>query len=191
MRRGFLYLVAVMDWATRKVLAWRVSNTMDVEFRLEALEEALAGYGRPEIFNSERQRATGSSVGASPGRPVHLTAVHRRAATGWGACFHGWAGTLDGQRVHRAALTQPEVRVRLSARLRDRLGASGRAGQVDRLLQCPTSPFCPGWAHARRGIWDGRDEETGGLTRTRAELILAAKLSGEWGPPHTSMEPRS
>lgn len=42
MRRGFLYLVAVMDWATRRVLAWRVSNTMDVEFCLEALEEALA-----------------------------------------------------------------------------------------------------------------------------------------------------
>ena len=54
MRRVFLYLVAVMDWATRKVLAWRVSNTMDVEFRLEALEEALAGYGRPEIFNTDQ-----------------------------------------------------------------------------------------------------------------------------------------
>jgi putative transposase len=50
MRRGFLYLVAVMDWATRKVLVWRVSNTTDVEFCLEALEEALARHGRPEIF---------------------------------------------------------------------------------------------------------------------------------------------
>jgi putative transposase len=54
MRRGFLYLVAVMDWATRKVLAWRVSNTMDVEFCLEALEEALARFGRPEIFNTDQ-----------------------------------------------------------------------------------------------------------------------------------------
>ena len=54
MRRGFLYLAAVMDWATRKVLSWRVSNTMDVEFCLEALEEALARYGRPEIFNSDQ-----------------------------------------------------------------------------------------------------------------------------------------
>ena len=93
-------------------------------------------------------------------------------------------GTLGGQRVNRAALAQSEVRVRLCARFRDRLGASGPAGQVNRLLQCPTTQFCPGWAHARRGIWDGRNEETGGLTRTRAELILAAKLSGEWGPPH-------
>jgi putative transposase len=54
MRRGFLYLVAVMDWSTRKVLAWRVSNTMDVEFCIEALDEALARFGRPEIFNTDQ-----------------------------------------------------------------------------------------------------------------------------------------
>jgi putative transposase len=54
MRRGFLYLVAVMDWATRKVLSWRVSNTLDADFCIEALEEALARYGRPEIFNSDQ-----------------------------------------------------------------------------------------------------------------------------------------
>ena len=54
MRRGFLYLVAVMDWATRKVLSWRVSNTLDVEFCLEALEEALARFGQPEIFNTDQ-----------------------------------------------------------------------------------------------------------------------------------------
>ena len=60
MRRGFLYLVAIMDWATRKVLAWRVSNTMDVEFCLEALEEALARFGKPEIFNSDSKSAWAS-----------------------------------------------------------------------------------------------------------------------------------
>ena len=54
MRRGFLYLVAVMDWATRKVLSWRVSNTMDVAFCIEALEEALGQFGRPEIFNTDQ-----------------------------------------------------------------------------------------------------------------------------------------
>jgi putative transposase len=54
MRRGFLYLVAIMDWATRKVLAWRVSNTMDVEFCLEALEEALDRFEPPEIFNTDQ-----------------------------------------------------------------------------------------------------------------------------------------
>jgi putative transposase len=54
MRRGFMYLVAVMDWSTRKVLSWRVSNTMDVEFCIEALEEALARFGRPDIFNTDQ-----------------------------------------------------------------------------------------------------------------------------------------
>jgi putative transposase len=54
MRRGFLYLVAIMDWWTRKVLSWRVSNTMDVGFCIEALEDALANHGRPEIFNSDQ-----------------------------------------------------------------------------------------------------------------------------------------
>ena len=54
MRRGFLYLVAVMDWATRKVLAWRVSNTMDTAFCIDALEEALARHGRPGIFNTDQ-----------------------------------------------------------------------------------------------------------------------------------------
>ena len=54
MRRGFLYLVAVMDWATRKVLSWRLSNSMDAEFCIQALEEALARYGPPEIFNTDQ-----------------------------------------------------------------------------------------------------------------------------------------
>jgi putative transposase len=54
MRRGFLYLVAIMDWHSRRVLSWRLSNTMDVGFCIEALEEALARYGRPEIFNTDQ-----------------------------------------------------------------------------------------------------------------------------------------
>jgi putative transposase len=54
MRRGFLYLVAVMDWASRRVLSWRLSNTMDVEFCVDALEDAMALHGRPEIFNTDQ-----------------------------------------------------------------------------------------------------------------------------------------
>jgi putative transposase len=52
--RGFLYLVAVIDWASRAVLAWRLSNTMDVSFCVAALEEALARFGQPEIFNTDQ-----------------------------------------------------------------------------------------------------------------------------------------
>lgn len=53
-QRGFLYLVAIMDWASRHVLAWRLSNTMDASFCVEALNEALAKYGKPEIFNTDQ-----------------------------------------------------------------------------------------------------------------------------------------
>ena len=52
--RGFLYLVAIMDWASREVLAWRLSNTMDTAFCVAALEEALARFGTPEIFNTDQ-----------------------------------------------------------------------------------------------------------------------------------------
>ena len=54
MRRGFLYLVAIMDWFSRKVLAWRLSNTMDANFCVAALEEAIARYGRPDIFKTDQ-----------------------------------------------------------------------------------------------------------------------------------------
>lgn len=54
MRRGFLYLVAIMDWATRKGLAWRISNTMDAGFCVEALKDAMARYGKPEIFSTDQ-----------------------------------------------------------------------------------------------------------------------------------------
>lgn len=52
--RGFLYLVAIMDWASRAVLAWRLSNSMDVSFCVSALEEALACFGKPDIFNTDQ-----------------------------------------------------------------------------------------------------------------------------------------
>jgi putative transposase len=52
--RGFLYLVAVMDWASRAVLSWRLSNTMEASFCVAALEEALARFGKPEIFNTDQ-----------------------------------------------------------------------------------------------------------------------------------------
>jgi putative transposase len=54
LQRGFLYLVAVMDWASRKVLSWRLSNTLDPSFCVEALQEALEHYGAPEIFNTDQ-----------------------------------------------------------------------------------------------------------------------------------------
>ena len=54
MARGFCYLVAIMDWASRKVLAWRLSNTLDASFCTEALEEAIRNFGTPDIFNTDQ-----------------------------------------------------------------------------------------------------------------------------------------
>jgi putative transposase len=66
MAKGFLYLVVIMDWVSRAVLAWRRSNTLGAEFCVEALEEALSQYSRPEIFNTDqslpsRKRGAASS----------------------------------------------------------------------------------------------------------------------------------
>ena len=54
LKRGFMYLVAVMDWYSRKVLAWRLSNTLDADFCVSALEEAIRMYGCPDIFNTDQ-----------------------------------------------------------------------------------------------------------------------------------------
>jgi putative transposase len=61
MARGFLYLVAILDWASRKVLAWRLSNSLTADFCVDALEEAFDRYGRPEIMNTDQgSQFTGS-----------------------------------------------------------------------------------------------------------------------------------
>jgi putative transposase len=54
MAKGFRYLTVIMDWMSRQVLAWRLSNTLDASFCLEALEEAMAVYGVPQIFNTDQ-----------------------------------------------------------------------------------------------------------------------------------------
>ena len=54
MPKGFMYCVAIMDWFSRKVLSWRLSNTMDSDFCIEALKEAINKYGTPEIFNTDQ-----------------------------------------------------------------------------------------------------------------------------------------
>ena len=72
--------MAVMDWATRKVLAWRVSNTMDTAFCIEALEEALARYGRPGILNTDQ----GSQFTSQPFTDVLTDAEVRISMDGRG-----------------------------------------------------------------------------------------------------------
>jgi putative transposase len=75
MARGFCYLVAIMDWASRKVLAWRLSNTLDASFCVEALKEALARYGTPEIFNTDQgcQFTSDDFVGVLQDRGISIS----------------------------------------------------------------------------------------------------------------------
>ena len=83
MQRGFLYLTAIMDWSTRKVLSWRLSNTMDADFCIEALEDALASYGAPEIFNTDQgsQFTTPRFTGVLDERGIR--SAWTGAAAGW------------------------------------------------------------------------------------------------------------
>jgi len=73
--RGFLYLVAIIDWASRAVLSWRLSNTMEASFCVEALEEALARFGQPEIFNTDQgsQFTSGTFTGVLAAAGVKIS----------------------------------------------------------------------------------------------------------------------
>ena len=97
MRKGFLYLVAIMDWVTRKVLAWRISNTLEADFCLEALNEAIHRFGPPEMMNMEHGRATGSSGPATSGQPVHILRLDRPAEAGQDQDLDGRQSPVSGQ----------------------------------------------------------------------------------------------
>src|SRR5271154_6270958 len=75
MAKGFVYLVAVMDWFSRRVLAWRVSITMDTEFCVEALREAMERHGQPDIFNTDQgaQFTSADFIGELTGRKVRIS----------------------------------------------------------------------------------------------------------------------
>jgi putative transposase len=81
--RGFAYLIAVMDWHSRRVLSWRLSNTLDSSFCVEALQEALCRFGRPGIFNSDQ----GSQFTASTFTAVLLAAGVKISMDGRGRCI--------------------------------------------------------------------------------------------------------
>jgi transposase InsO family protein len=104
MAKGFLYLVAIIDWHRRAVLGRRLSNTLGTEFCVEVLQEALARHGRPEIFNTDQslpQRRLGAASSPAPNSPSCSSVA--------GYDHHGWQRPLHGQRLHRAMVAQPEV----------------------------------------------------------------------------------
>jgi transposase InsO family protein len=120
--RGFLYMVAIIDWASRAVLAWRLSNTMDVGFCIAALEEALARFGKPAIFNTDQ---------GSQFTSADFTGM--LAAAGIRISMDGRSRWIDN-RVHRAAVAQPEIRGHLPQRLRRRPRGQSRDRRMVGLL---------------------------------------------------------
>ena len=91
MAKGFMYLVAIIDWYSRRVLSWRVSNTLDADFCVEALEAALDRYGNPEIFNTDQgaQFTSEAFTGVLADRRVAIRAVK---AAGWTTCSSSACG---------------------------------------------------------------------------------------------------
>ena len=97
MRRGFLYLVAITDWVTRKVLFWRLSNTMDAGFCVAALEEALALFGKPEIFNTDQGSQFASFAFTSVLREAEVRISQHGCAPPWhpGSRGHVYAADVE------------------------------------------------------------------------------------------------
>ena len=94
MHKGWLYLCAVVDWYSRKVLAWRLSNTMDVQFCVDAMQEAIARWGTPAIFNTDQ----GSQFTAEEFTRVVLDAGCKLSMDGRGA----WRDNVFVERLWRS-----------------------------------------------------------------------------------------
>ena len=108
MQQGFLYLVAIIDWATRRVLSWRLSNTLTAGFCVEALSEALARFGKPGIFNTDQGAQFTSD---------EFTKMLRDHAD---RDQHGWTRALPRQHLRRALVVDREARMGLPAPRRQR-----------------------------------------------------------------------
>jgi putative transposase len=125
MKRGFVYLFAVMDWASRKVLSWRLSNTLTADFCIEAVQGAISRYGVPEIFNPDQ---------GSQFTSVAFTQVLRD---------HGIAISMDGKGCWRDNVFVERLwksikyEASVPARLRQRKRGRRRAWAVSGVLQQP------------------------------------------------------
>ena len=187
---GFFCLVAIMDWFTRKVLARRISNTLEADFCLKALSEAIHKFGPLEIRNIEPCRANGSSGQARSGQPVHVLGPDRPAEAGQGQNLHGrqrpmpvqpsgirpdqWCSCLR----HVVPLAIPEVCMRPPARLGIRIASQRRHRALNHLPQ-PPAPPPPPMADNRPPQFTSTASKP--ASRCRQQLEQAGKLSKSWG----------
>ena len=140
LRRGFLSLVAVMDWASRTGLSWRLSNTLEASFCVEALHEARERYGPPEIFNSDQ----GSQFTSVDFTDVLTEAGIRISMDGKGR----WMDNVFIERLWRSL----KYEVRLPVGVRYRLPGPDRHRRVDGLLRPVPAPLVAQRPDAGRGV---------------------------------------
>ena len=109
MARGFVYLAAVIDWHSRRVLAWRLSISMDTAFCTEAVEEAIAKYGKPEIFNTDQLNPPSSPAARSRGCFTATASASRWTARVAGAttCSSNGCGARSSTRRSTCMPTKP------------------------------------------------------------------------------------
>ena len=144
MARGFVYLAAVLDWFSRRVLSWRLSITMEAAFCVEALEDALARHGKPEIFNTDQ----GSQFTGEAFTGVLIKNGIAISMDGKGA----WRDNVFVERLGAALNTRRSISRPTTASARPALRSAAistsiTAGDLTRALTAhpirPTSPGCP------------------------------------------------
>lgn len=178
MARGFVYLAAVIDWFSRKVLAWRLSITMDVGFCIEAVEEAMARFGKPEIFNTDQ----GSQFTSRAFTTMLIGNGIAISMDGKGAWRDNHA-SRNSFGIRRAPVAVTEARGGVSARLRVRLGGAGLHRALSGLLQPEAPSSGAGWADARSGLHRIAAANPGGsVTKGRNHLSAAQKLFKQTEP---------
>ena len=140
MRRGFLYLVAIMDWYS------------PLGFVLEAVEHAGAVLLLRSTRGSAQQVRSPGDLQYRPGESVHQHGVHGTTQRGRGAYLDGRERPLDGQRLHRASVAFTQIRMRLSERFRNRVGSPSRDRPLDRSIQQRETSLGARWGDAGGGV---------------------------------------
>ena len=107
MARGFVYLVAVSDWYTRKILAWRLSNSLTADFCVEALEEALQRFGRPEIFNTDQDRSLPAQISSAFSNATASASAWMVVALGATTCSLSGCGDRSSMKRSTCMPTNP------------------------------------------------------------------------------------
>ena len=168
---GWVYLCAIVDWASRRVLSHRVSISMDASFCVEALEEAFAKYGKPEIFNTDQgsQFTSEEFTEALKSRGVQISMDGRGA----------WRDNIFVERIWRS-IKYEEVYLHAYDSV-----AQAKAGDraLHRFLQRPSTALVAGQAHARRVLLrDAAGDQTGSMSGEH-ELPTASVVRSSQATP--------